>query len=81
MKIAIIGTGNLGYSIAIGILAQKSFKVKNLYLTKRNITSLSSLGKLPNVKISTENKKAVKNSDVIILAVQPNQLQNVLEEV
>jgi len=81
MKIAIIGTGNLGYSIAIGILAQKSFKVKNLYLTKRNTTSLNALEKLPNVSISTDNKKAVKNSDVIILAVQPNQLQNVLEEI
>ncbi|AMC11742.1 pyrroline-5-carboxylate reductase [Lutibacter profundi] len=81
MKIAIIGTGNLGYSIAIGVLAQKSFKVRNLYLTKRNIIALNSLGKLPNVKISTDNKKAVKNSDVIILAVQPNQLQSILEEV
>ncbi|WP_456424042.1 pyrroline-5-carboxylate reductase [Lutibacter sp.] len=81
MKIAIIGTGNLGYSIAIGILAQKSFKVENLYVTKRNTTSLNSLGKLPNVRVSTDNKKAVKNSDVIILAVQPNQLQPVLEEI
>jgi len=81
MKIAIIGTGNLGYSIALGILSQKNFKFKNLYLTKRNTASLSSWKKFPNVKISTDNKKAVRFSDVIIIAVQPNQLLAILEEI
>ena len=81
MKIAILGTGNLGYSIAIGILTQDNFKFKNLYLTKRNTSSLNSWNKLPNVKISTDNKKAVRFSDVIIIAVQPAQLQGVLEEI
>lgn len=81
MKIAILGTGNLGYSIAIGILTQDNFKFKNLYLTKRDISSLESWGKLPNVKISTENKKAVRFSDIVIIAVQPAQLQGVLEEI
>jgi len=81
MKIAILGTGNLGYSIAVGILTQDNFKFKNLYLTKRDTSSLDSWNKLPKVKISTDNKKAVRFSDVIIIAVQPNQLQGVLEEI
>ncbi|MBI9041594.1 pyrroline-5-carboxylate reductase [Lutibacter sp.] len=81
MKIAIIGVGNLGYSIAIGILTQKNFKFKNLYLTKRDTESLSSWEKLPNVKISTDNKKAVRYSDIVIIAVQPKQLHTVLEEI
>lgn len=81
MKIAILGTGNLGYSIALGILSQNNFKCKNLYLTKRNTESLNIWKKLPNVKISTENKKAVRFSDIVIIAVQPNQLHNVLEEI
>lgn len=81
MKIAIIGVGNLGYSIAIGLLTQKNFKIKNLYLTKRDIESLSTWEKLPNVKISTDNKKAVRYSDIVIIAVQPKQLMTVLEEI
>ena len=80
MKIAIIGTGNLGYSMALGILTQDNFKFKNLYLTKRNTASLDSWNRLPNVKISNDNKKAVRFSDIIIIAVQPNQLRDVLEE-
>lgn len=81
MKLAIIGVGNLGYSIALGILSQKNFKIKNLYLTKRDTTSLSTWEKLPNVKITTDNKKAVRNSDIVIVAVQPKQLHLVLEEI
>lgn len=81
MKIAILGTGNLGYSIAVGLLTQDNFKLKNLYLTKRNTEALDSWNKIPNVKISTDNKKAVRFSDIIIIAVQPNQLPEVLDEI
>ncbi len=81
MKIAIIGTGNLGYSIALGILNQNQFNCEQLYLTKRNTSSLQTLEKLPKVIILSDNKKAVKDSDIILITVQPNQLQNVLEEI
>jgi pyrroline-5-carboxylate reductase len=79
MKIAIIGVGNLGYSIAVGILSQrKEINCKSLYLTKRNINSLSHLEKASLVKITPDNRRAVKYSNVIILAVQPGQLKEVL---
>lgn len=81
MKIAILGTGNLGYSIAVGLLTQENFKLKNLYLTKRNTESLNSWNKIPNVKISTDNKKAVRFSDIVIIAVLPKQLPEVLDEI
>ncbi len=81
MKIAILGTGNLGYSIAIGILSQKNFKVDSLFLTKRKTEGLDPLKKIPNVKISTDNKEAVKCSDIIILAIQPSQLHGVMENI
>ncbi len=82
MKIAIIGVGNLGYSIAIGILdRKKEIELKSLFLTKRNITSLENLDKLSAVKLTTDNKRAVKYSDVIIVAVLPSQLKKVLEEI
>ncbi len=62
-------------------MTQSNFKCKNLYLTKRDTTSLNTWKNLPNVKISTDNKKAVRFSDVVIIAVQPNQLHAVLEEI
>jgi len=81
MKIAIIGTGNLGYSIALGILNQSQFNYEQLYLTKRNTNSLESLKKLPKVAVLSDNKKAVSDANIILITVQPNQLQNVLEEI
>ncbi|MGV6845767.1 MAG: pyrroline-5-carboxylate reductase [Lutibacter sp.] len=81
MKIAIIGTGNLGYSIALGILNQQNFNYTQLYLTKRKLKTLETLKKLPKIKITADNKEAVKNSDVILLTVQPNQLAFVLAEI
>jgi len=81
MKIAIIGTGNLGYSIALGILNQSQFNYEQLYLTKRNTSSLSALQKLSKVTILSDNKKAVADSDIILITVQHNQLQKVLEEI
>jgi len=82
MKIGIIGVGNLGYSIAVGILNQKKeIRCKSLYLTKRNVSSLEHFEKLSAVKTTTDNRRAAKYSDIIILAVQPAQLKDVLEEI
>ncbi len=82
MKISIIGAGNLGYSIAVGILNEKKeIGCKSLYLTKRNLSTIEHLEKISAVKITTDNQRAVKYSDVVILAVQPAQLKAVLQEI
>lgn len=82
MKIAILGVGNLGYSVAVGILnKKKDIKCQALYLTKRNTSSLEHLDKVSVVKLTNDNKRAVKYSDVIIVSVLPSQLKKVLEEI
>lgn len=81
MNIAIIGTGNMGLAIAKGILSSKILGEGKLYLTKRNTDSLLSLGKAhENVEVTNDNKWAVQQSEVLILAVQPGQLNAVLTE-
>ena len=79
MKIAVIGTGNLGLSIAKGLIINNTHTT--LYLTKRNLDSIESMKEYKNVFITKDNNEAVKNSDILILAVQPNQLDNVLENI
>ena len=74
MKIAIIGTGNLGLSIAKGIL--NSNGATTMYLTKRNLSEIQNFEKYGNVTITSDNREAVKNSDILILAVQPSQLES-----
>lgn len=79
MKIAIIGTGNLGLSIAKGLLINNS--ITTLYLTKRNPDSLKDWNKSNQVKVSSNNLEAVRNSDILIFAVQPSHMENILNKV
>ena len=78
MKIAIIGAGNLGLSIAKGLLTNNI--ITQLYLTKRNTSSIADWSEYKNTHTTTDNKEAISSSDVIIFAVQPSQLSNVLDE-
>ena len=79
MKIAIIGTGNLGLSIAKGLVLNNI--ITKLYLTKRNCDSIIEWNKNKNIKITTDNRMAVKNSDILIFAVQPSQFENILIDI
>ncbi|WP_435261917.1 pyrroline-5-carboxylate reductase [Tenacibaculum sp. nBUS_03] len=79
MKIAIIGTGNLGKSIAKGLI--KNNLITSLYITKREIKDLKEFEKNNNTYITTDNKKAVTNSDILIFAVQPRHFENILKSV
>ena len=77
MKIAIIGTGNLGASIARGILKEQLST--SLVLTKKSLNSLEEFASTQGVQCTTDNITAVRQSDVIIVAVQPAQMTEVLK--
>jgi len=76
-KIAIIGGGNLGTAIAEGLLKSKFSKAADIIVTKRNTSTLKAL-KEKGVDITDDNSEAVKKSEVIILAVKPFQVADVL---
>jgi len=79
MKIAIIGTGNLGLSIAKGILHTNG--ATTMYLTKRNIEDIKDFEKYGNVTVTSDNEEAVKNSDILIFAVQPGHFAQILKDI
>lgn len=77
--IAIIGGGNLGQSIASGLLSQ-GFTPKNLTITRHKTALLSSF-ESQEVIITSNNIEAVKSSDIIIIAVKPYKIEEVLMEI
>lgn len=79
MKIAIIGAGNLGLSIATGIL--HSGGATSMYLTRRNLDYIREFEAYGNVTITSDNREAVKASDILIFSVQPGHFSKILEEV
>jgi len=79
-KIAIIGCGNLGLTIAHGLLDDGGFNPSNLTATRRNTAALADL-KQKGVQVTSENVSAVENADVVVLAVKPYNVKPILEEI
>ena len=79
-KIAILGCGNLGLSILNGLLSTSEIKPEHITITKRNIEPLNQY-KLKGVNVTNNNLLAVKNADVIILALKPYNVMAVLQEI
>ena len=78
MKVHIIGGGNLGASIAIGIA--KFTEGNQVTVTRRNTTNILHLEQL-GVTISSDNKHNIQDADIIILTIKPYQVDTVLAEI
>jgi pyrroline-5-carboxylate reductase len=76
-KIAIIGGGNLGVAIAEGLIQSGFVLPKHILITKRNISTLHSLER-KGVLVSDKNEEAIHYADLVILAVKPFQVNDIL---
>lgn len=79
-KIAIIGGGNLGTAIAEGLIASRFSKAADIVVTKRNVSTLKALEK-KGVVVTSNNNEAVKKCGIVILAVKPYQVKEVVEAI
>ena len=78
MNVHIIGGGNLGASIAIGIA--KFTEGNQVTVTRRNTKSILHLEQL-GVTVSSDNKHNIQDADIIILTIKPYQVDTVLAEI
>lgn len=79
-KIAIIGGGNLGASIADGLILSEFSRPVELTVTRRNLASLSRFSERGTL-VHSDNRRAVRDSEVIILAVKPYNYAEVVKEI
>ena len=80
LKLAIIGAGNIGLAIAGGLIRSKLFSANNVILTRRKLDRISDYAKEGFI-LEINNVNAVKQSDIIIIAVEPQQVNPVLDEI
>ena len=78
-SIAIIGCGNIGCAIAKG-LAKSGISPSNIIVTRRKVKHLLELKK-SGFNVTNDNLYAVKNAQTIILAVPPNQIMILLDQI
>ena len=79
-RLAILGGGNIGQAIARGLVQSGRCSARDITVTRRQEGLLAGLAKEGFV-VEADNRDAVRRSDVLILAVQPQQLVSLLEEI
>lgn len=78
-RIAFIGGGNMGRSLIGGLLA-KGADPARIVVADPYAPTLESLRAQYNVQTAANNADAVRDADVVLLAVKPQQLRNVVTE-
>ena len=79
-KITIIGSGNIGLSLAKGLVKREYCRAEDITLTRRSLKLLSEEA-AAGFNVSGDNRAAISDAHVIVLAVLPQQLKKVLEEI
>lgn len=79
-RLAIIGCGNIGLSLLQGLLKEKTIPAENITVTRRNIEELSYLSD-SGVRVTSDNRRAVKESDLVVIAVKPYNIVSILDEI
>lgn len=81
-KIAIVGAGNMGGAIARGLLKSSLIQPENITVSDVSEETLYRLSALSDEwKLTSNNLEAVKNADIIILAVKPWFVEKVAREI
>lgn len=79
MKIAIIGAGNMGGAIARGLAQGSKIKTCELFVSNRGSEKLEALRTdFPDIQTTQNNAEAIRNADIVILAVKPWLAETVL---
>jgi pyrroline-5-carboxylate reductase len=80
MKIAILGAGNMGLSFSKSFLKYELIKPENLYLITKDQSKFSKISEdFPKSKILAFDKIEELEADLIIIAVKPQDFQQVAE--
>jgi pyrroline-5-carboxylate reductase len=79
-KIAIIGGGNLGSSIAKGILKTRQFSSENVVICEKRKLRVKYLEDLGLKVVDTDLERSVRNAELIIVSVKPQQFIKLLED-
>ena len=79
-SIAILGSGNIGISLAKGLVKANYALPGQISLTRRSISNLNSLAEQGFVT-STDNAAVVAAAEIVVLAVLPQQLNQLLDQI
>ena len=81
MKIAFIGGGNMGRAMLSAILSEGLASPQDITVSDKKDELLKQLKQDFNVTITEENLEAVSKGDIVVLAIKPQNLDDVTAEI
>ncbi len=82
LKVAIIGAGNMGGAVARALVQSSTVGARNLVVSNPTVGKLKVLEEcFPDISVTQNNCEAVRDADVVILAVKPWKLAQVINEI
>jgi len=79
-NISILGGGNIGLAIAKGLVNAGQYKPDQIIITRKQKNLLEQYEQ-DGFRTYPENSQAVKQSTIVIIAVRPRQVENLLQEI
>ena len=79
--IGFIGAGNMASALVKGLLATKRHRPRDLWASDANGRQLAKLGRAYGIGKAPDNAAIVRDSDLVVLAVKPQVMFDVLAEV
>ncbi len=80
MNIAFIGGGNMGEAMLSAILGKKLSQPQNISVCDINETRRKHLEQKYGVAVMSDNQLAIEKADVVVLAIKPQNLAEVMAE-
>ena len=80
-KLAVIGAGKLGGILLRAYLKEGLFSANCVTATVRHAERAAALTSELGIPVSTDNRKAVRGADIILLTVKPQTVTEVLREI
>jgi pyrroline-5-carboxylate reductase len=80
-KLAVLGAGKLGGILLRAYLKQGLFHANKVTATVRQGEKAAAMSKELGVAVTSENRKAVKGADIVLLGVKPQVIAEVLKEI
>lgn len=79
IRLGFIGAGNMGAALIKGILKTGMLKGSDIYVYDVDMQKIESLKNETGIEALGSGREVVEKSDVVIVAVKPNVVKNVLE--
>ena len=80
-KLAVLGAGKLGGILLRAFLKQGLFLPNQVIATVKHPEKAAALAKELGIAVTTDNRAAVKNADIVLLTVKPQTVAEVLQKI